>query len=77
MAAKLILLSVILALVAGQITTTTTSTQSTILLPSVQPCLSFSGGNCIGCPYNYHIDQNQCYINITNCLTYSLNNLNR
>ena len=43
--------------------------------PKLQPCISFRSGNCTSCPYNYHINQNQCYLNITYCQTYTLDNL--
>ena len=42
-------------------------------LPSVLPCIAYRSGNCISCPYDYHISHNQCYLNITGCLTYNIN----
>lgn len=47
----------------------------TLTYSKMQPCISYQQGNCASCPYNYHINQNQCYLNITHCLVYSLNNL--
>lgn len=43
--------------------------------PKFQPCISYQSGNCTSCPYNYHINQNQCYLNITYCQTYTIDNL--
>lgn len=42
--------------------------------PNITDCVRYQQGNCVSCPYNYHITQNQCNLNITNCQTYSLNN---
>ncbi len=39
----------------------------------ITPCIAFQGGNCIACPYNYHIYQNQCYLNVTACQEYAFN----
>ena len=68
---RLAALLLLLALSRTQIVTSGPSQ----LYPKFQPCLNFLQGNCIGCPYNYHVNDNQCYLNITSCLSYSLNNL--
>lgn len=31
-------------------------------------CLAFRAGYCVTCPLNYHMTQNQCYLNVTGCL---------
>lgn len=36
-------------------------------------CLAFKAGYCVTCPLNYHMSQNQCYLNITGCLQYATN----
>lgn len=65
------LLLLLLPLAYAQILANTTShTQN-----REQECLGYARGNCISCPYNYHVNQNQCYLNITYCLSYRLNNL--
>lgn len=43
----------------------------------LQPCIRYYLGNCVSCPYNYHLNQNQCYLNISSCLSYSLDHLNQ
>lgn len=36
-------------------------------------CVAYRGGQCINCPFNYHLADNQCYRNITGCLEYATN----
>lgn len=64
MAAKLILplLALLLATMHAQ----------GVQLPQVLPCVAYQNAQCVTCPFNYHITQNQCYLNITNCLQYEL-----
>jgi hypothetical protein len=69
---RTLLLALLLTLSLGQIVISDTSR---IIQLKVQPCVGFQLGNCISCPYNYHVNDNQCYLNITNCLNYSFNNM--
>jgi hypothetical protein len=41
--------------------------------PSKKPCIAFQTGQCIACPYNYNMFQNECYLNVTGCTKYSAN----
>lgn len=41
--------------------------------PYKKPCVAFQSGGCIACPSNYHMYQNECYLNITGCQQYSTN----
>lgn len=41
--------------------------------PYTTPCIAFQSGRCLTCPFNYHMYQNQCYLNITGCLSYTQN----
>jgi hypothetical protein len=60
MSAKLIL-ALLLLLVIG-------ASSQGVELPKVLPCVAYSNAQCVTCPFNYHISQNQCQLNITNCL---------
>lgn len=78
MTAKVLLLIFILALSASAQISVNSSTQTGgVQLPTVLPCVAYQNAQCVTCPFNYHINQNQCYINITDCLTYQINNLGR
>ena len=69
MSAKLLLLPLLLALACAQISAPAPA-NSIHFLPPVLPCVAYEAANCVTCPYNYHINENQCYKNITGCLRY-------
>ena len=64
MAAKLTLPVLVVLLV--------TAYSQGVQLPKVLPCVAYQNAKCVTCPFNYHISQNQCYLNITNCVEYEL-----
>ena len=68
---KRLLFLLLLPLALSQIV----NTSQTVPQLQIQPCLRYAQGNCVNCPYKYHVNDNLCYLNITNCLSYSLNNL--
>jgi hypothetical protein len=70
MGAKMLLAALLLACVWSQ---TTGNASSIAYQPNVVPCVAFQNAKCTTCAYNYHINQNQCYRNITACLNYTLN----
>ena len=73
MFAKLLLsLPLLFLLTHTQPTPLSSSSPSILDLPSVLPCVEYQNGNCVICPYNYHINQNQCYRNVTGCLVYGM-----
>lgn len=47
--------------------------QTAINGSTLTTCLAFQSGNCTTCPSNYHIYQNQCFLNILGCQQYSTN----
>jgi hypothetical protein len=55
------ILALLLLLVVG-------ASSQGVELPKVLPCVAYSNAQCVTCPFNYHISQNQCQLNITNCL---------
>ena len=56
----------------GQIAPEATDQNSIRFLPPVLPCVAYEAADCVLCPYNYHINQNQCFKNVTACLKYAI-----
>lgn len=78
MTAKLLLLVLTLTIYShAQISMNASTQVGGVQLPTVLPCVAYQNAQCVTCPFNYHINQNQCYLNITDCLTYQINNLGR
>ena len=74
MSAKLAILILFLFInTLTQITITSNNQTSITYLPKVLPCVAYQAASCVTCPYNYHINQNQCYLDIKACLTYAIN----
>jgi hypothetical protein len=69
-------LLLLLAVGAGQVTQMPSSAaqgNSIQFLPDMLSCIAFRAAECVQCPFNYHVNMNQCYKNITGCLRYRLN----
>ena len=57
----------------GQAGPEATDQTSIRFLPPMLPCVAYEAADCILCPYNYHINQNQCFKNVTGCTRYVIN----